>query len=611
MSKNKLFLTSTVILVSCIMVGWACKDVKDRFSASPLQATNPSPADAATDVLIMPNLTWSAALGAQSYNVYFGTDPLALNPTGNQTDTSYDPGLLAYATTYCWQVNPVNAHGTTEGTLWSFATETTPAGLPDAVANLSPADGADNIPASGAELAWAAATGAQSYNVYFGTDPGSLVPQSNQTSLSCELGTLDCFTTYYWRIDSVNTYGATTGTVWSFTTISGEIKGPCRAVLVGVADYPGTGMDLGYCDQDAKDLRWALLADSEHWSPGRITLLTNAQATVTAIEQAVQNMLAAAGPDDTVVFFFSGHGDTEPDDNADELDGLDEELCAYDDDIRDDTVANWFSAAATQRVVVLIDACYSGGMAKGYSKRQVKSIARGKNPMKGDGFAEDLMRRHKRQPKDMDDLGYSVVVTACDDDESSWEDSCLKHGVFTFFLLQALDSEPADVDGDGLLSAEETFLWLDTQITIWEPTQHTQIFDYHYGELHYVSAGTNQPPTDDGYEDNDTLGTATDLTGMADQWINNLASMYNDDDCYEVYVSGPTLRIEVDVRFTHANGDIDIELLNSSGTVIEWSESVTNNEYIYYTVPSAGTYYIRVYLWEGYINPYNLMWCLP
>jgi len=55
--------------------------------------------------------------------------------------------------------------------------------------------------------------------VYFGTtSPGD--SQGNQSFTTFDPGTMANDTTYYWRIDEVNTGGTTTGVVWSFTTES-------------------------------------------------------------------------------------------------------------------------------------------------------------------------------------------------------------------------------------------------------------------------------------------------------------------------------------------------------------------------------------------------------
>ena len=90
---------------------------------------------------------------------------------------------------------------------------------PGAAGSPSPANGAASV-ATTSGLSWSAGSGATSYDVYFGTDstPDAGELQGNQGGTSYAPGTLAFSTTYYWRIDSVNAAGTTTGSVWSFTT---------------------------------------------------------------------------------------------------------------------------------------------------------------------------------------------------------------------------------------------------------------------------------------------------------------------------------------------------------------------------------------------------------
>jgi hypothetical protein len=87
----------------------------------PGQATNPSPANAATAVSTTATLSWTADSYATSHDVYFGT----VSPgtfIGNQTATTYTPGTMASSKTYYWRINEKNASGTTTGVVWSFTT---------------------------------------------------------------------------------------------------------------------------------------------------------------------------------------------------------------------------------------------------------------------------------------------------------------------------------------------------------------------------------------------------------------------------------------------------------------------------------------------------------
>jgi hypothetical protein len=99
-----------------------------------------------------------------------------------------------------------------------------PPPLPGSASNPSPTDLAVGVSTDG-DLSWSSGSGAISYDVWFGTStpPDSLL--GNPTSSSFDLGTLTADTTYFWRIDSVNTAGTTEGTEWRFTTGSGVPPG--------------------------------------------------------------------------------------------------------------------------------------------------------------------------------------------------------------------------------------------------------------------------------------------------------------------------------------------------------------------------------------------------
>jgi hypothetical protein len=91
--------------------------------------------------------------------------------------------------------------------------------LPGQASNPSPADGAVEV-GRNVILSWTAGLGAVSHDVYFGTDdPPALV--GSQTTTEFDPGTLNRDTTYFWRIDEIDSEGhKTTGAVWTFTTTS-------------------------------------------------------------------------------------------------------------------------------------------------------------------------------------------------------------------------------------------------------------------------------------------------------------------------------------------------------------------------------------------------------
>jgi hypothetical protein len=120
-------------------------------------------------------------------------------------------------------------------------------GAPAQASGASPADGAGNISLQ-ASTSWSdTGTCAQSYNVYFGTtNPPPFV--ASQTTAHYNPGTLLPQTTYYWRIDTKNYFGTTTGNVWKFKTgFAAGIAEPEAAAIGDVYPNPFTDqvrMDL-------------------------------------------------------------------------------------------------------------------------------------------------------------------------------------------------------------------------------------------------------------------------------------------------------------------------------------------------------------------------------
>ena len=116
--------------------------------------------------------------------------------------------------------------------------------------------------------------------------------------------------------------------------------------------------------------------------------------------------------------------------------------------------------------------------------------------------------------------------------------------------------------------------------------------------------------TDDNYEENDTLATAYDLSSLEQTWLSaiNGYGKQADVDLYSIYVTPGYVRVLVDARFTHSQGDIDIALYDSAGNSLASSTGVSDNEYIDFIVPTGGAYYYIAVYYENRGNQYDLWW---
>jgi hypothetical protein len=190
------------------------------WATASTKAGHPSPANGATNVSTLADLSWTGMLDTISHDVYFGTDstPDETEFQGNQPGTTFDPGRLNQTTTYYWRIDEVNdANVVTTGDVWSFTTAKTKAAI--IVSQFCPANGATSMPIGGIILTWTAGAYADSHDVYFGTASSGGTFQVNQPDTNFALPTiLTPNITYYWRIDEKDSEGATVGDVWSFTT---------------------------------------------------------------------------------------------------------------------------------------------------------------------------------------------------------------------------------------------------------------------------------------------------------------------------------------------------------------------------------------------------------
>jgi len=82
-----------------------------------------------------------------------------------------------------------------------------------------------------------------------------------------------------------------------------------HALVIGMANYPKVNHLPETVLNDARDLH-ALLTDPATcgYLPTNVTQMLNGEATRDGIHASLADLAARAGPDDTAVVFFSGHG---------------------------------------------------------------------------------------------------------------------------------------------------------------------------------------------------------------------------------------------------------------------------------------------------------------
>jgi metacaspase-1 len=244
------------------------------------------------------------------------------------------------------------------------------------------------------------------------------------------------------------------------------------ALCIGINNYPGTGMDLGGCINDALD--WS----AEFRRRGfRVETLLDADATRAAMLQSMRRMLLAAEPGDLVCIAFSGHGsfvfDVEADGLVrDESDGFDEALCPHDieggEPLTDDELHALFGERARGvRLLLIADSCHSGTVSRAAGRRarflpperwmSPQRLARAKgrriDPEPGAGRLSAFgaaLGRHRtagRMRSGTDAPSDDVLFAGCAEGRRSFCYDAVfdgrPNGAFTFHALRALRTLPA------------------------------------------------------------------------------------------------------------------------------------------------------------------------
>jgi hypothetical protein len=223
-------------------------------------------------------------------------------------------------------------------------------------------------------------------------------------------------------------------------------QGKLWVVAIGVSTYGDPGIPgLGFAAADARAVH-DYFRDALHLPPGQLFLRTDRQATVQAIRSLLGTQLRtlANNPDDTIVIYFAGHGGRERVATTVNADGLEKYLLPYDaapndlfgTALRTDELSDILQRLRPERIVVLLDSCFSGA-AGGRTHVAQRSIGERAAPLTSEFLDRMVQAGHGR-----------VLLTASGPNEPALEDPKLRHGVFTYYLLEGLRGAAANPDGD-------------------------------------------------------------------------------------------------------------------------------------------------------------------
>ena len=221
-------------------------------------------------------------------------------------------------------------------------------------------------------------------------------------------------------------------------------RGNLYVLAVGISKYRDHAFAQGvrFTAQDAEALIQELRARATRlYDTIHVHRLLNEQATLAAIEQALEDFARRIRPIDTLMFFMAGHGAT----RDAQYRFIPADLLYENDDIltqhsfHEARIEHHLRRITAERRVLILDTCSSGAMAGRSAPEDKAAIAR---LMRGTGH---------------------VVLAAAASEHMALAQGEQGHGVFTYALLQGL-AGAAERDADGIIAIDELAAHVATSV---------------------------------------------------------------------------------------------------------------------------------------------------
>jgi len=242
----------------------------------------------------------------------------------------------------------------------------------------------------------------------------------------------------------------------SITVFRETKKGNVYAAVIGLNKYKEPGMNLKYARNDAEAFASYMKDNMGLVRDQNLFELYDEKATARGIKSLLGTKLRqlAKNSEDTVYIYFAGHGAPEQDSSAQDDDRIRKYLLAYDMEPNDlygttipmDEIAKIISSLNADRVIFIMDACYSGE-AGGRTM-----LAKGMRAVLSEDFLNRMAAGKGR-----------IILTSSKPNETSQEDDHLQHGYFTYNLLEGLKGK-ADYNGDGIVDIDEIAMYLNKTV---------------------------------------------------------------------------------------------------------------------------------------------------
>jgi len=276
------------------------------------------------------------------------------------------------------------------------------------------------------------------------------------------------------------------GLVLGSVFASGNLFAARKFALIVGTNYKGSEISpLGLCEKDADAMKKSI-AETGNFDQQNIRVLLANQVTRENLRSAIVDWLGKQVKEgDQVFFFFAGHGQFFRDPAA--KNGMRNFIIMFQrPHVSDDELSEWFGKLKTKKAVIILDCCFSGGIAK----KGAATRGAGNVPIPaGQDYAvlQDLENVHFQN---------KVVISSSDDNETAIElGKPIEHGIFTYYFSKAILT--ADLNGDKNITAYEAFFKARNETTkMAQKANHKQVpqISGDASGFYFVAAAAVAPP---------------------------------------------------------------------------------------------------------------------
>ena len=222
---------------------------------------------------------------------------------------------------------------------------------------------------------------------------------------------------------------------------------------IGINKYKNPKYDLDFAVNDSKTFTKAIKKGGDTLFSNIYEFsITNEQATKEVISNTIKEIEKEIGPEDVFLFYYAGHGVMSYPKNLEDQDfyivthdvvnlyGGEEMLQEKAISARE--LMQFSMEISAEKQLFILDACHSGGALESFATR-------------GDGREKALAQLARSTG--------TFFLTAAQDAQYANEVGNLKHGLFTYALLEIINGERGD-NGDGKITINEVKSYVEDRV---------------------------------------------------------------------------------------------------------------------------------------------------